>query len=156
MSDLFDDKQQKIKEYKKQWALKNKEKLREHKRKYYEDNKQKLLEKQKIYYEANKEEIQDKNKKYNKSNGSIQKKVRRHKEEDLSKGRENDINYDYVINLLQSQDYKCNKCNILVKLSWNDKYDEQQFSINRINNDIGHMKGNVEITCLYCNRVLSR
>ena len=153
MSEIFDDKKERIKQYKKKWALENKEKLKQRKKEWYENNKERILQERKEKYEKDKDTIKQKVKKYNKSNGAIKKKIRRHYEEDEEKGRHSDIDYDYIINLLQEQDYKCKRCNILVKLCWTDAYDNQQFSINRINNNLGHIKGNIEITCLYCNRI---
>ena len=149
----YEENREEINKYKKIHHEDNKEEIQEKQRNYYEDNKEGIQDKQRNYYEDNKEGIKEKHKKYNKSSGAIKKKIRRHREEDLEKGRENDIHYDYVVNLLQSQEYKCKRCNILVKLSWTDRYDKQQFSINRINNDLGHIMENIEITCLHCNRV---
>ncbi len=152
MSEIFEDTFTKRTETKRMWTLKNKEKIKEKQRIWYEENKERILQKRKQNYEQKKEQIKERVKKYSKSNGAIKKKIRRHFEEDEEKGRQSDIDYDYVINLLQSQEYKCKRCNNLVKLSWTQKYDEQQFSINRINNNWGHIKGNIEITCLLCNR----
>jgi rubrerythrin len=153
MSEIIDDKNERIKQRKKEWALENKERIKQRKKEWYEKNKQRILQERNEKYKQDKEKIKQRVRKYNKSNGAIKKKIRRHFEEDEEKGRISDIDYDYIINLLQNQDYKCKRCNILVKLSWTDAYDNQQFSINRINNDLGHIKGNVEITCLSCNRI---
>jgi len=47
------------KEYKKQWALKNKEQLKEKAKEYYEANKDEINQKKKAYYEANKDTINE-------------------------------------------------------------------------------------------------
>ena len=82
----------------------------------------------------------------------MKKKIRRHYEEDTAKGRESNLTYEYIMNLLEEQDNECAHCDRVVKLSWTKAYDPAQFSINRIKNKYGHIEGNVEICCLQCNR----
>ncbi len=139
-------------EYKRQWRLKNKERLAAEKREWYLANKEYASATAHERYLKNKEAIKARVKTYSKSHGAIKKKLRRHKEEDDEKGRDNDLTYDYVIDLLQQQDNECAHCNTKVKLSWTKAYDPGQFSINRIKNKYGHIEGNVEICCLQCNR----
>ena len=139
-------------EYKRQWRLKNKERLAAKKRQYYLANRERILVIEAERYQNNKEAIKARVNTYSKSHGAIKKKLCRHKEEDDEKGRDNDLTYDYVIDLLQQQDNECAHCNTKVKLSWTKAYDPCQFSINRIKNKYGHIEGNVEICCLQCNR----
>ena len=143
-------------EYKHQWNLKNKERLAAKRREWYLANKEavKAIERERYY--DNKDAIKARIRTYNKSHGAIKKKLRRHKEEDDEKGRDNDLTYDYVIDLLRQQDNECAQCDAKVKLSWTDAYDPGQFSINRIKNKYGHIEGNVEICCLQCNREYTR
>lgn len=140
----------KAKEYRKKPSTAVKSAM--YKRKWYNDNKERILAKQANKYARNSESVNVRTKKYNKSNGAVKKKLRRHQEEDEEKGREFDLTYQYVIDLLVNQNNECAHCDITVKLAWTKAYDSAQFSINRINNKIGHIEGNVEICCLQCNR----
>lgn len=131
-----------ISKYKKEWALKNKEKI-------------KLKNQER--YENNKEEIKSKVGKYKKSFiGAVKAKIVCSKQEDLKYNRDNDIDEYFVKHLLEIQDFKCLHCNKNVKLDWADPYDKEQFSINRLNNNIGHTQNNCEITCWGCNDYLGR
>ena len=60
--------EEKLKEYKRQWYLKNKERLAEKSKKNYEKNKDERLEKQKKHYQNNKEKIKEYQKEYHKNN----------------------------------------------------------------------------------------
>lgn len=139
-------------ERQREWTLKNKEHVAEKKRQWYLQNKERLLKTMAVRYQANKETILKKSEVYRKSHGAVKKKLRRHREEDLHKGREFNITYEYVKDLLVEQDNECAQCYTEVKLSWTKNYDPAQFSINRIKNKYGHIVGNVEICCLQCNR----
>ena len=143
-------------EYKRQWYLKNKERLAAKNRQWYLANKEAVKARVNTYRENNRETVNAKKRADNKSHGAIKKKLRRHREEDAEKGRDNDMTYDYVIDLLRQQDNECAQCDAMVKLSWTDAYDPGQFSINRIKNKYGHIEGNVEICCLQCNREYKR
>jgi hypothetical protein len=140
-------------EYKKQWYLAHKERVQQQKRKWYLANRERVLAEQADRYHEISEHKQSMSRKYNKSTGALKKKIRRHRDEDEEKGRDNDITESYVIRLLAKQDSKCIHCAIKVKLVWTEAYDKAQFSINRIDNSLGHLRGNVEICCLQCNRV---
>lgn len=154
-------------EYKRQWYLKNKERCQAKRRQWYLANKERILAQEaeryeekkeyikarvKAHTEANKQEIYAKRNASNKSSGAIKKKLLRHREEDIEKGREFNLTYDYVIDLLNDQGGECAHCDVTVKRSWTTAYDSKQFSINRIKNRKGHIEGNVEICCLQCNR----
>ena len=56
-----------LKEYMKEYKLKNKEKLKEKKKEYYEKNKEIINKKKKEYYEKNKEKHKERNKRYKQS-----------------------------------------------------------------------------------------
>ena len=61
------------------------------------------------------------------------------------------INLDYVISLLIIQNEECHICRQKVLLYEWDKYCSYQFTIDRIDNSLPHIKGNVLISCFYCN-----
>ena len=83
----------------------------------------------------------------------ICKKLKGHLEYDKKKGYENDIDVDYITNLYEKQNGSCVKCDCSMK-TWNyNRGDKQQFSINRIDSKIGHLKGNINLMCWGCNRL---
>jgi hypothetical protein len=139
-------------EYKKEWYLKNKEKCKANRRRWYLANKERLVAEANELYKQNKEAIKARVKAYGKSHGAIKKKLNHHKDEDEKKGREFNLTYEYVIGMLDGQNGVCSRCDTVVKKSWTEAYDAQQFSINRLDNKLGHIEGNVEICCLQCNR----
>lgn len=95
-------------------------------------------------------------KKYKKSKGAIKVKINHCKEKDFIYDREFDIDEEFIKELIDKQKCICNHCNLQVKLVWEIPNDPLQFSINRINNKIGHIKENVEITCWNCNNLLGK
>jgi hypothetical protein len=84
----------------------------------------------------------------------IQYKINSYKGQDVKKGLflESDfVNYDYVLNLLIEKQLKCFYCRENVLLLYNFVRDNKQWTLERIDNNIGHNRGNVEIACLICN-----
>ena len=53
--------------------------------------------------------------------------------------------------LKEQQNNHCMICNCIMSWNWSNK-DPRQFTVDRINNSIGHTKDNVMLTCLECNR----
>ena len=159
------------KQYRKAYYQKNREKLLQQRKEHYENNKEELLQQRKEhyennrdkkiqykrkYYEENRDKLLQQQKEYNKSKGAIKEKLKHCKENDVKYNREFDIDEDYVNELLKKQNNTCNNCNIKMKLEWEDAYDKEQFSINRLDNSIGHIKTNCEITCWGCNDYLGK
>jgi hypothetical protein len=89
----------------------------------------------------------------------IQKKLKDYKEQDEQAGRslENFVTEKWVMEAFKRQNYSCaeQKCMRPLLLEW-DKDDEeefnQQFTIDRKNNDLGHVLGNCRLTCFRCNK----
>lgn len=54
--------------------------------------------------------------------------------------------------LLAEQEYSCAVCGELVSLTWKKAGDESQFTLDRLDNDLAHVKGNCVVSCLGCNR----
>ena len=148
---LFEENKDKYKLTQKEYYENNKENILKRQKKHYEEYKEEILERQKEYYENNKEEILEKCSIYRKSNGAIKEKLSSSRESDVMYNREFNIDEEYVKELLENQNYKCSRCNINVKMEWTENKDLEQFSINRLDNKIGHIKGNCEITCWGCN-----
>ena len=162
----------KLQQQKKEYYEKNKEKFLQQRKEYYETNKGKISQYKKEYNEKHKEDIQfykskyyqehreeliNKNSIYKKSfNGSIKAKIICSKQDDIKYNRENNIDEDFVKELLQKQNNTCSRCKIKVKTDWEEPYDKEQYSVNRLDNSIGHIKSNCEITCWGCNDYLGR
>lgn len=71
---------------------------------------------------------------------------------DKKKDREFDISEDFIKNIINNQNNKCNYCN--KKLSNNmEILTPNRISIDRINSKIGHIKSNVAISCYFCNMI---
>ena len=81
-------------------------------------------------------------------------KINSYKGQDVKKGLllELDfVDYDYVLNLLIDKQLKCFYCREDVLLLYNYVRENKQWTLERIDNKIGHNRGNVEIACLLCN-----
>ena len=84
----------------------------------------------------------------------IQQKINGYRWQDIKKNiflQDNFIDYDFVIELLQKSQGKCFYCQINVQVIYDHVREPKQWTIERIDNSIGHNKGNVEISCLNCN-----
>ena len=154
-----EEKREKRRQYKKEWSEKNKDKIAQYGKIYRENNPDKIIQQRKNiqdkieqqrkeYRETNEFKIEQQIKK---STKIIQAKISNSKEADIKKNREFDIDYGYITDLLQKQNNTCNRCKMKIKTEWDDAFDKEQFSINRLDNSIGHIKSNIEITCLNCN-----
>ena len=60
------------------------------------------------------------------------------------------VNYDYVENLLKNSQ-NCFYCKIPVQLLYQHVREPKQWTLERIDNNFGHNRDNVEIACLSCN-----
>lgn len=78
---------------------------------------------------------------------NILKKLARYKKSDEEKG----LAFDLCVDDVYEKNSRCAKCNI--PLLWKyDANDDQQFSVDRLDNRRGHCRGNIRLTCLECNR----
>jgi hypothetical protein len=152
--EFYQNNKEKLLKKQKDWYEKNKEEVLKKSKDYYQDNREDILERVKDYYQDNREYKIDYNKTYTKSQGAITLKLNNCKIADIEKHRDYNIDKEHIEDLLKNQDYKCNNCKIKVKMEWEDAFDPIQFSINRLDNSKGHIKGNVEITCYKCNLLL--
>lgn len=81
-------------------------------------------------------------------------KISGYKQQDVIKSRfsqECFITKDDVLDLLFSCQLRCHYCQNPTKLFHEEIYDPQQFSLDRIDNDLGHNFGNIFVSCLRCN-----
>ena len=84
----------------------------------------------------------------------INKKRTSYKNQDVKKSKY-DINYfityDEIIEKLVLSQLKCYYCRCECLLMYKNVREKKQWTLDRINNDIGHYKDNVVICCLECN-----
>jgi hypothetical protein len=84
----------------------------------------------------------------------IKTKMSSYKHQDLLKNifLETDfVTFDHIIDLLNECNMKCHYCACETYLLYEFVREMKQWSLDRINNDIGHNKGNLVIACLECN-----
>lgn len=119
-------------------------------KKYYENHKEGISVKAKIYREKNRDQIRSQRFEYYEKN-PFKILVRSCSYYDKINGRNCDITEEYIKKLLAKQDYKCYYCNQDLEII-NRKHKFSQISVDRIDSDIGHIKGNCVASCLFCNR----
>lgn len=84
----------------------------------------------------------------------LNKKIEGYKNQDIKKNidtSENLITYDELLNKLMTSDLKCYYCKKDVKLMYTDVRDNEQWTLDRLNNDMGHTNNNTVICDLKCN-----
>ena len=92
--------------------------------------------------------------KHKKIKSDLRKKLTSYKAQDIKKDRylENElITEEELYEKLVASRLKCYYCSQEVKLIYNFVRDDSQWTLDRINNDIGHFNNNVVISCLKCN-----
>lgn len=85
---------------------------------------------------------------------NVEKKIKSYKQQDIQKGRffhEKNITYEEVIEKLKECNLLCFYCNENVHLYYDVVREIKQWTLDRINNDLGHYCDNVVIACLHCN-----
>ena len=84
----------------------------------------------------------------------IKTKLSSYKQQDILKKKflpEDFVSYNDVITLLSQSNMKCYYCSCETYLLYEIVREMKQWSLDRINNDIGHNKNNLVICCLECN-----
>jgi hypothetical protein len=84
----------------------------------------------------------------------IEKKIQSYKNQDIEKNRFLDskfIDYSTVIQELLSSNLECCYCSQKMYLMYKHAREISQWTLDRIDNNIGHDRGNVVISCLSCN-----
>lgn len=89
----------------------------------------------------------------------INKKISGYKQQDMkkknydenSKNYNNIIDFNDVITKMKKVDLKCYYCLKEMLILYENVRDENQWTVDRINNDIGHIKSNFNLVCLKCN-----
>ena len=84
----------------------------------------------------------------------IRQKINGYKHQDILKEKLNNelfVDTSFVVRLLVDSQLKCFYCREEVDLLYKTVRDPKQWTLERVDNDYGHNKGNVEISCLSCN-----
>jgi hypothetical protein len=84
----------------------------------------------------------------------IKSKINSYKQQDIIKNKFNSnefVSYSDVVDLLYESQLLCHYCSDKVYILYEKVRESKQWSLDRINNDIGHNKGNLVIACLSCN-----
>uniref|UniRef100_A0A6C0H6R7 Uncharacterized protein n=1 Tax=viral metagenome TaxID=1070528 RepID=A0A6C0H6R7_9ZZZZ len=61
------------------------------------------------------------------------------------------ITYDEIIGMLIESELKCFYCSMLVSVLYDVAFENNQWTLDRIDNEYGHNRDNVIICCLKCN-----
>jgi len=84
----------------------------------------------------------------------LDRKLYGYKQQDIKKQVYNQnifITYDDIVEMLVASKLKCHYCYSNMKIIYKFVRDENQWSLDRINNDCGHTRINTIICCLKCN-----
>ena len=81
----------------------------------------------------------------------IQRKLVAYKRQDAAKRLRFNLKVDHILELKEAESNRCAACNIELLLVYQPK-DTQQFSVDRLDNTMGHTRDNTRLTCLECNR----
>jgi hypothetical protein len=84
----------------------------------------------------------------------LDRKLSGYKQQDIKKEIYDEhffITYDDIVEMLVVSKLKCHYCRSIMKIIYKVVRDNQQWSLDRIDNDYGHTKENTIICCLKCN-----
>ena len=82
----------------------------------------------------------------------IQKKVYGYVNQDKRKKRETHLEYESILEKLVESRLLCSYCKKKVYVLYKNAYDPNQWTLDRINNTIGHTHDNCVISCYSCNK----
>ena len=83
---------------------------------------------------------------------NIKKKISSHKRYDMENGYETNIEVEDIQDLYVRQNGSCVICDCYLNTFNYKPNDEKQFSIDRLDSRIGHIKGNMQLLCWGCNK----
>ena len=84
----------------------------------------------------------------------LEKKLSGYKQQDLKKDRYVEaefITLNYVTDMMKQCELKCRYCSCELYILYDNVREKRQWTIDRIDNNIGHNVGNVHLACLGCN-----
>lgn len=162
-----------IKQQNKIYNEKNKERIKQRDKgryiKYSQENKDKVNARNKLWRNNNADKVKMYKQNYKKNNKEkirdrvqeilqtpdsyIKYLIGKLKSKDTNKARENNIDFEYINELIELQGNKCVYSG--VELVWKTKYGLEQGTIDRINSNGGHTKGNCQLLTVPVNRFKS-
>ena len=84
----------------------------------------------------------------------INRKISGYKQQDIKKGVYEDskfINIDSIINQMRETELKCYYCKVEMMIMYETVREAKQWTVDRVDNDIGHNTDNYHLACLSCN-----
>jgi hypothetical protein len=84
----------------------------------------------------------------------IKTKISGYKQQDVFKKKLDEsklVKFEEVVDLLKKCEMKCHYCSEQVFILYERVREMKQWTLDRVNNDIGHNTGNLVIACLECN-----
>lgn len=173
-AEYYQKNKEKIKKRTNEYKRKNKDKVHKRGKEYYLENKEKINKKHKEYREENKEKekirkqkyyikVKDKRKQQKLDRKSdinyvIANKIYLCKKYDIGKKFiekkekiEDYIDVEYIKTKLEECKNICKFCHIEMKTINFSPSEQSQFSVDRIDNNLPHLKSNCQIICLNCN-----
>ena len=84
----------------------------------------------------------------------IKNKICGYKQQDILKKKLNEqrlVKFKEVVELLTNCEMKCHYCSEQMFILYEKVREKKQWTLDRINNDIGHNNGNLVVACLECN-----
>ena len=84
----------------------------------------------------------------------VKTKICSYKQQDILKNKfeeEKLVKFEEVIQLLQKCEMKCHYCSEQIFILYEIVREMKQWTLDRVNNNIGHNSGNLVIACLECN-----
>jgi DNA-directed RNA polymerase subunit RPC12/RpoP len=84
----------------------------------------------------------------------IKNKISSYKQQDILKKKLDEsffVNFEQVLELLKTSELKCHYCSQEIFILYERVRELKQWSLDRINNYIGHNNGNLVVACLECN-----
>ena len=84
----------------------------------------------------------------------IKKKLQSYKQQDICKKRfleEEFVSLEYILKLLKESELICCYCKEQIFILYEKQREQKQWTLDRINNSVGHNVNNIMICCLECN-----
>ena len=89
----------------------------------------------------------------NTTKNELHKKINSYKQQDIKKDKDLDglISYEELLEKLVVSKLKCYYCRKDVLLLYENNREQKQWTLDRLDNSLGHTKDNVVVCCLKCN-----
>jgi len=87
----------------------------------------------------------------NESKNQIERKLSGYKQQDSLKKRDFGITYEQIVYKMEQQELKCKYCRQEMLLKYEARREMRQWTLDRLDNDLGHTDANCHLVCLKCN-----